>query len=68
MFKNMIKPEITQNIMSTPDHLKLLNQFIVRLVAINPFTKIVLELHPVNFYLEIQYQSKFMQFMDSSTQ
>ncbi|RIB05080.1 transmembrane amino acid transporter protein [Gigaspora rosea] len=57
MFGNMTKPEITQNIMSTPDHLKLLNQFIVWLVAINPFTKIVLELQPVYFYLEIQYQS-----------
>ncbi|CAG8790831.1 5612_t:CDS:2, partial [Dentiscutata erythropus] len=59
MFGNLTKPEITQNIMSTPNQLILLNQFIVWLVAINPFTKVVLTLDPINLYLEIHYLSKF---------
>ncbi|KAF0558223.1 Solute carrier family 32 [Gigaspora margarita] len=57
MFGNLTKAEITQNIMSTPDHLAFLNKFIVWLVAINPFTKIGLVLNPINLYLEIQYQT-----------
>ncbi|KAF0558221.1 Solute carrier family 32 [Gigaspora margarita] len=57
MFGNLTKPEITQNIVSTPDHLIFLNKFIVWAVAINPFTKIALILNPINLYLETQYQS-----------
>ncbi|CAG8647370.1 13814_t:CDS:2, partial [Dentiscutata heterogama] len=57
MFGNQARPEITQNIMSTSNHLKILNSFIVWLVAISPLAKFALSLHPVNLYLEIRYRS-----------
>ncbi|RIB05081.1 transmembrane amino acid transporter protein, partial [Gigaspora rosea] len=50
MFGNLAKPEITQNIMSTPDNLIFLNKLIVWAIAINPFTKIGLILNPINLY------------------
>ncbi|CAG8655365.1 7577_t:CDS:2, partial [Gigaspora margarita] len=57
MFGNQTKPEITQNIKSTSYVLKILNQFIIWLVALSPFTKFALFINPVNMFLELEYRS-----------
>ncbi|CAG8776911.1 5081_t:CDS:2, partial [Gigaspora rosea] len=58
MFGNLAEPEITQNIMSMSNHLQILNQSIVWLVAISLFGKFPLVLDPVNLYIETHYLSK----------
>ncbi|CAG8588866.1 13783_t:CDS:2, partial [Cetraspora pellucida] len=57
MFGNITKQEVTQNIMQTPGYLKLLNEFVIWLVAINPIAKYALTLNPINLTLEIYYHS-----------
>ncbi|CAG8846126.1 16825_t:CDS:1, partial [Racocetra persica] len=48
---------VTQNIMQTPGYLKLLNEFVIWLVAVNPIAKYALTLNPINLTLEIYYHS-----------
>ncbi|RIB25347.1 transmembrane amino acid transporter protein, partial [Gigaspora rosea] len=57
MFGNQTKPEITQNIKSSSYVLKILNQFVIWLVAVSPFTKFALFINPVNMFLELEYRS-----------
>ncbi|RHZ74068.1 hypothetical protein Glove_227g73 [Diversispora epigaea] len=57
MFGLTTMQEITQNIMATPGYFKILNQFVIWLVAINPIAKYALMINPINLTLEISYYS-----------
>lgn len=43
--------------MATPGYIKILNEFVIWLVAINPIAKYALMINPINLTVEITYQS-----------
>ncbi|CAG8515426.1 14743_t:CDS:2 [Funneliformis mosseae] len=57
MFGRTVMQEITQNIMATQGYNRMLNQFIIWLVAVYPIAKYALILNPINLTFEIYYHS-----------